>query len=613
MKRRLLLLAVVLLVWPAPAQRLSVTESVHDLSPDGPGSVKGASGYACLFCHAPHNVLDDQTPLWNHELSSQLYTPYSSSTYHQSGQQPLYGTSTKLCLSCHDGTIAPGQTIASGYIPMSGSMRSSATFGSDLRSSHPVSIPAPFADNGGLNPQLLASPPGTGDPSVRLPQNRLECTTCHEPHTPNLDPVVTKFLVRDSSQGQLCLVCHDPSRPTATSLGGWRTGKHAVASHTTGGNPALGGYATVAANACMSCHSAHNSGLSGRILRQSEEAACAACHTGANLNPPLPDVMGSFARSQFRHPVELAALHDPAENFAPLNSSRHAECADCHNAHAAGGGGASLPPASPSALVGATGVSASDGVTPLRPAAAEYEVCFKCHANSANKPQSPSFTAFGRTPYRENYAQLADPYNVRLNFQSQVARHNVLQPARSGISPSLRGNMLDLNGVASGRSLAVGTYIYCTDCHNSDVARNVGGSGANGPHGSAYNHLLERRYEFEPVPASPGGSAVGVSYSPGMLGPYALCDKCHDVDNQIIRNDPVFRRHELHVVDKRTSCATCHAPHGIQGGSTITNGRLINFDTRIVGPNSNGVLRMDTAARTCSLRCHGEDHSNERY
>ncbi|HWQ03032.1 MAG TPA: cytochrome c3 family protein, partial [Candidatus Nitrosotenuis sp.] len=272
MRRWLLLIGVLLLlVCSAPAQRLSVTESVHDLSPSGPGSVKGASGYACLFCHAPHNVLDDQTPLWNHELSSQLYTPYSSSTYHQTGQQPLYGSTTKLCLSCHDGTIAPGQTVSSGFIPMSGAMRTTTILGSDLRSSHPVSIPAPFADNGALNPRLLAAPPSTGDPAVQLPQDRLECTTCHEPHTPNLDPVVRKFLVRDNSQGQLCLVCHDPSRSTAVSLSGWRTSRHAAASHATNGNPALGGYATVSANACMSCHSAHNGGPSGRILRQSEE------------------------------------------------------------------------------------------------------------------------------------------------------------------------------------------------------------------------------------------------------------------------------------------------------------------------------------------------------
>jgi hypothetical protein len=67
------------------------------------------------------------------------------------------------------------------------------------------------------------------------------------------------------------------------------------------------------------------------------------------------------------------------------------------------------------------------------------------------------------------------------------------------------------------------------------------------------------------------------------------------------------------VVEERTSCSTCHAPHGVQNASPVNNSRLLNPDTRIVGPNSAGVLRIDTSARTCSLRCHGENHNNERY
>src|SRR5574341_253744 len=111
-------LCAVLLATPLCAQRLSVTESVHDLSPAGPGTVKASSGYACMFCHAPHNSLAEQTPLWNHELSAQVYTQYSSTTYSQSSLQPQVGNPTKLCLSCHDGSVALGQTVSSGLITM---------------------------------------------------------------------------------------------------------------------------------------------------------------------------------------------------------------------------------------------------------------------------------------------------------------------------------------------------------------------------------------------------------------------------------------------------------------------------------------------------------------
>jgi predicted CXXCH cytochrome family protein len=599
---------------PAAAQRLSVTESVHDLSPSGPGTVKAATGFACFFCHAPHNVLAEQTPLWNQQLSTQVYTPYTSTSYQQTGAQPLVGSPSKLCLSCHDGTVALGQTVSEGLIPVSGGLGAASNLGVDMRSSHPYSFATPIVDTGELRATLFGSPAQTGDPLVRLVQGRVECTTCHDPHTPNLDPVVQKFLVRDSSNGQLCLACHDPGRPTAIHLRGWATGQHALATNSTGGNAALGGYATVAGNACVNCHVPHNANPGGRLLRQTEEATCAACHGGQNLNPVLPNVTSSFEASLFRHPVQLVGAHDPNENAFPLNSSRHSECADCHNPHAAQSGAvAQTPPASQPALTGASGVAATDGTAVLRPASNQFEVCFKCHANSTNKPQSPSYFDYGRTPYRQTFPTVADPYNVRLDFQSPVARHNVTQAARAGASPSLRTNMLDLNGSAVGRSLAVGSYLYCTDCHNHDAARALGGTAANGPHGSRYNHILERRYEFEPLPASPGASGGGVSYASGLSGPYALCDKCHDVENQLLNTDAVFGEHDRHVRRAQTSCATCHAPHGIQGGTVLANSRLINFDTNIVGPDRQGRLMIDTATKTCFLRCHNKNHSGTSY
>ena len=45
----------------------------------------------------------------------------------------------------------------------------------------------------------------------------------------------------------------------------------------------------------------------------------------------------------------------------------------------------------------------------------------------------------------------------------------------------------------------MGTQILCTDCHNSDDNREFGGTGANGPHGSKWTHILERRYEFSQI------------------------------------------------------------------------------------------------------------------
>jgi hypothetical protein len=157
------------------------------------------------------------------------------------------------------------------------------------------------------------------------------------------------------------------------------------------------------------------------------------------------------------------------------------------------------------------------------------------------------------------------------------------------------------------RPLSSGSLIYCSDCHNSDTGRNLGTAGSlpGGPHGSNLPHILERTNVLETPPATPG-SGSGISYS---LANYALCDKCHDVQNSVVA-DRSFSRHRLHVVDQRTACSTCHDPHA------SNSPMLINFDRSIVAPNSQGVLqftRTGTGHGTCSLRCHGENHNNLSY
>ena len=174
--------------------------------------------------------------------------------------------------------------------------------------------------------------------------------------------------------------------------------------------------------------------------------------------------------------------------------------------------------------------------------------------------------------------------------------------------------MLTLGG-AGGRSLAVGTYIYCGDCHNSNETRSSGGARPAGVHGSTWPHILERRYAFEPPPASPGGSTTGVTYQSGVAGTAALCAKCHNVDASILL-DQSFADHRKHVLEKDTACATCHDAHGINGGTNANNKSLVNFDTRIVGPSSSNILRFESTgpfSGRCYLRCHGKNHNPLSY
>src|SRR6185436_16855624 len=81
------------------------------------------------------------------------------------------------------------------------------------------------------------------------------------------------------------------------------------------------------------------------------------------------------------HPViETSTLHNSAED--PVNSPRHTACSDCHNSHASNSKRASAPNA-PGAMAGVRGMNTSG--TPVNPAAREYELCFRCHADSVDR------------------------------------------------------------------------------------------------------------------------------------------------------------------------------------------------------------------------------------
>jgi predicted CXXCH cytochrome family protein len=608
-----LLLASLLMPLMALAQADRVSDllaSSHNFAPGGPGPVRSSDNRPCVFCHVAHGGYSVTGYLWNHRTSTAAYLPYESARLDAKDANPAAGVS-KLCLSCHDGTVALGETVAARTISISGVMSRGAVLGRDLGRHHPLGIRP--VDDGQIFPGLALTPAKSRDPAVQLPGDRIECTSCHDPHSENKDPARGKFLVRSNQGGALCLACHEPSRPAPNALNGWQGSAHQSASHARGEY-----YGNVAANACLSCHAPHNSIASIPLLRDREENVCAACHGGSGTTPVLVSVMSAFSLA-YSHPViSQSGLHAFGENAFPLNANRHAECSDCHNPHAAKA--AVFSPVAPGvtpALAGATGVDGLSGQTALRPAANEYEICFKCHANSAGKPQADfTYSRYGRTPWRVTNSTAADPFNARLEFNSAVSRHPVTFPRQRDRSqvPSLRPFIQNLNG-STGRTVAAGTYIYCGDCHNNDQARNSGGAQASGVHGSSWPHILERRNEMEPPAAVRGGFTPGVTYQPGPLGTYALCEKCHDVQGSILL-DASFKQHRRHVINANTACATCHDPHGINGGTPTNNFALVNFDTAMVATSSSGVLRYERLGESrgrCYLACHGKDHNPLAY
>ena len=108
-------------------------------------------------------------PLWNQKLSKATYQTYISTTAtNKENQQLPLGSPSALCLSCHDGTVAVGDTVLFGRLPTHGSWLQGDQFGTNLQSSHPFSLVKPLKDNISLTSSLA--------PGVRPPTRPARCT-----------------------------------------------------------------------------------------------------------------------------------------------------------------------------------------------------------------------------------------------------------------------------------------------------------------------------------------------------------------------------------------------------------------------------------------------------
>jgi predicted CXXCH cytochrome family protein len=610
---------------------------MHDLSPGSSSPITGARPGSCTYCHAPHSGLPTGRALWNQTLAKQVYSLYTSPTYHQTGSQPVLGGDSSLCLSCHDGTVAVGQTIVGGKVTTIGSMYATDVFGTNLQSSHPFSVVLPIKDAPSLV-ENLALNGQTADPTgaIKLIGGNVECTSCHNPHVQAKDLIAQHFLVKDSSNGAMCLACHDPNRVVqgqTNPLAGWTTSIHATSNATVQNLP----YPTLSVNACFSCHSDHNASGAAGLLRGAGDQDCLNCHSGMspanptnqnisnrNMAAPSPSLVGpakampslnvAAEYGKIGHPLSMGntrlQVQAPAKTNAQAvsispNTPDRTGCTDCHEPHAIGSGGAlTVAPALRTSQNAVWGVSENDGVTVVRPAQYQFQTCLRCHGAKSRKLTDTS--KYGYTPVR--LASVANPINVIPQFGASAgSRHPVFRPRSSSLpQPSLLPNMLNLNGTTQGR--AMGTQIFCTDCHSSDDNREFGGTGPIGPHGSKWEHILERRYVFSQAPG-PGRPITNLFPNPDLSanGPYALCGKCHNLSN--ILQNASFSKHALHI-NAGFSCSTCHSAHGVGSSSANPSAqRLISFDTNVVAPNGGSPVSYNQGPNTCTLTCHNAAHN----
>jgi predicted CXXCH cytochrome family protein len=229
----------------------TVSGGKHDLSLFGGAYFQYLTDEVCIFCHTPHaanvNTVYSTNPntrtntgtgntalggkfLWNRALPDRTWSVYSSATLN-SDTSGGPGTLSLMCLSCHDGVGAmnvllnytpegqpasfnaenqfgdgPSDSIwASLNIGGGNCTGDDCTGGGDLQNDHPIGFVYNSALDTGLNP--LGSLNAILQKRMAITGNRMECSTCHDPHLTN--PGGNNFLVMSNSGSALCLQCHN--------------------------------------------------------------------------------------------------------------------------------------------------------------------------------------------------------------------------------------------------------------------------------------------------------------------------------------------------------------------------------------------------------------------
>ncbi len=180
---------------------------------------------ACKPCHTPHNANMEvpNSPLWNHQVTNASFQVYSSSTLNSFPSQPA--GHSKLCFSCHDGTVAvenhSGNTDGTRYV-------SFGNLTTDLRDDHPISFEysttLATVDGGLHDPKITPSGLGGTIEEDLLENGYMQCTSCHDVHIGRNTQGCTgchqvgggggmttvSLSIWKSNQGSaLCLTCHN--------------------------------------------------------------------------------------------------------------------------------------------------------------------------------------------------------------------------------------------------------------------------------------------------------------------------------------------------------------------------------------------------------------------
>jgi hypothetical protein len=219
---------------------MGITGSPHDFTD---GVVLGEAGdeswnwraEICRVCHAPHDkqrVAYKEGLLWNRAVSSAEYELYESSTLDGAISQPV--GRAKMCLSCHDNTVAlqqfdsyadaaPGYKDEEGTIPLDNAGTFFDLYPDDhymmafwtLVGTHPISVQYRADLDPGLHDPDTTLMGETGS-YIRafLDEGMVQCSSCHDVHNKTSVPNtrllrVAQTVAQGGSASGLCLTCHD--------------------------------------------------------------------------------------------------------------------------------------------------------------------------------------------------------------------------------------------------------------------------------------------------------------------------------------------------------------------------------------------------------------------
>jgi predicted CXXCH cytochrome family protein len=166
----------------------------HDFS-----DITGMPGDACSACHVPHvqavRVAPPAVPT----------TLPAVEMFRIAGQRRVFepgrympGATSLVCLGCHDGTVATS-TIGTSHAFLAGVREGFAVPDGFVWRDHPIGVPYPN-NNREYHPESFVAARG-----VRLPEGRIECISCHDPHN---EAGIKDMLVMSNRRSALCLTCH---------------------------------------------------------------------------------------------------------------------------------------------------------------------------------------------------------------------------------------------------------------------------------------------------------------------------------------------------------------------------------------------------------------------